>query len=213
MNEKTTEKKNVKKRNWTFVLYPESAPADWKNVLQLTGLQCAVSPLHDKDVNPDGTVKKPHYHIIAIYGNPTTYNNVKNLTEKLNAPIPQPLDQVKGMYRYFTHKDNPEKYQYEEKDIQVINGFDILEYVELSKGEVIQIKLKLQSLIRKLNFVEYSQLLDFLQDNNLLNEYDVATNNTLMLNAYLKSRKYYQAEKKGDVTPDKMATEILKELK
>lgn len=45
--------KNIKKRNWAFVLYPESAPADWREQLQKTGLQCAISPLHDKDMNPD----------------------------------------------------------------------------------------------------------------------------------------------------------------
>lgn len=212
MNEKTTDKKNIKKRHWTFIFYPESTPNNWKEILQKTGCPCAVSPLHDKDINPDGTLKKPHYHAIIIYAGPTTFNSVKTLTESLNCPIPQPLDQIKGMYRYFTHKDNPEKYQYDEKDIQIINGFDVLEFVELSKGEVIQIKLKLQSLIRESNFTEYSQLLDYLQDNNLLNEYDVATNNTLMLNAYLKSRKYYQAETKGKIKPDKIATEILNEL-
>ena len=26
--------KNIKKRNWAFVLYPESAPADWREQLQ-----------------------------------------------------------------------------------------------------------------------------------------------------------------------------------
>ena len=57
----------VKKRNWTFVLYPESAPADWREQLQKTGLLCAISPLHDRDVNPDGEVKKAHYHVILIY--------------------------------------------------------------------------------------------------------------------------------------------------
>ena len=58
------EKKNVKKRNWAFVLYPESAPENWKEQLQLTGLPCVISPIHDKDVNPDGTPKKAHHHII-----------------------------------------------------------------------------------------------------------------------------------------------------
>ncbi|NMB00257.1 MAG: hypothetical protein GX971_01850, partial [Firmicutes bacterium] len=29
MSEKKTTTKNVKKRNWAFVLYPESAPSDW----------------------------------------------------------------------------------------------------------------------------------------------------------------------------------------
>ena len=49
--------KNVKKRNWAFVLYPESAPEDWKEQLRLSGLQGAISPLHDKDINPTGEPK------------------------------------------------------------------------------------------------------------------------------------------------------------
>ena len=73
--------KVVKKRNWTFVLYPESAPADWLEKLQLTGLQAEISPLHDKDINPDGTVKKAHYHIIVCYSGPTSYTVVKGLTD------------------------------------------------------------------------------------------------------------------------------------
>ena len=106
--------KNIKKRNWAFVLYPESAPADWREQLQKTGLQCAISPLHDKDMNPDNTPKKPHYHVILTYSGPTSYNVVKALTDGFNQPIPQALEQVRGYYRYLTHKDNPEKAQYDE---------------------------------------------------------------------------------------------------
>ena len=106
--------KNVKKRYWAFVLYPESAPEEWRQILTETGLECAISPLHDKDINPDGTPKKAHYHVILCYAGPTTYNCVKTLTESLNQPVPQPIEQVKGYYRYFSHKDNPEKYQYSE---------------------------------------------------------------------------------------------------
>ena len=50
--------KNVKKRNWALVAYPESLPADWLQILADTGLQVAVSPLHDSDVNPDGEKKR-----------------------------------------------------------------------------------------------------------------------------------------------------------
>ena len=64
---------NVKKRNWTFLVYPESAPADWVSKLQATGLPVAISPLHDKDINPDGELKKAHYHVIVCYSGPT-YN-------------------------------------------------------------------------------------------------------------------------------------------
>ena len=63
---------NVKKRNWTIVVYPESLPENWKDILRESGLQVGISPLHDKDVNPDGSIKKPHYHLILIYSGPTS---------------------------------------------------------------------------------------------------------------------------------------------
>ena len=88
--------KNVKKRNWAFVLYPESAPVDWLERIQKSGVMAAVSPLHDKDVNASGEPKKPHYHVILVYGNPTTFKNVESFTKSLNQPIPQALEQVRG---------------------------------------------------------------------------------------------------------------------
>lgn len=180
---------NIKKRNWAFVLYPESAPADWLEQLRLTGLQCAISPLHDIDLNPTGEPKKAHYHIILCYSGPTSYNVVKTLTDKLNQPIPQALEQVRGYYRYLTHKDNPEKAQYSESDIRTLNGFNISDYVELTKSEVIEIKKNLQQLIRNLDLLEYSDFMDYLQDNELNLEYDVASCNTYFFEKYITSRR------------------------
>lgn len=185
---------SIKKRNWAFVLYPESAPENWKEMLQLTGLECVISPLHDKDTNPTGEPKKAHYHIILCYAGPTSYNVVKKLVDGFNAPIPQYLESVKGYYRYLTHKDNPEKFQYDEKEIQALNGFNILNYIELTKAECAEIKRKIQELVREKNIVEYCDLLDYLADNALYDELDVAMNNTLLFNNYIKSRKYKQVK-------------------
>lgn len=184
--------KNIKKRNWAFVLYPESAPSNWLQLLQDSGLQVAISPLHDKDINPDLEIKKPHYHIIIIYDGPTTYNNVKNLTDSLNQPIPQPLEQVRGYYRYLTHKDNPEKYQYNENDIKTLNGFDILNYVELTKSEVIKIKSELFAFIVDNDITEYSDLIELLRCTELINYLDVAVNNTILFHTYITSRRHKQ---------------------
>ena len=71
----------VKKRNWAFVLYPESAPDNWKDMLQETGLPCSISPLHDKDVDPDGNPKKAHYHIIVCYNGPTSFKYLAQSTK------------------------------------------------------------------------------------------------------------------------------------
>nr|CDL66158.1 unnamed protein product [uncultured bacterium] len=181
--------KNVKKRNWAFVAYPDSLPDGWLDTLCQTGLQCAVSPLHDKDIDPTGEIKKPHYHVIACYSGPTSYNVVKSLTDQFNAPGPQPLEQVRGYYRYLTHKDNPEKAQYSENDIQTINGFCILDFVELTKSEVLTIKKELQTLIRDADILEYSDFMDLLQDSDMTQQYDVASCNTYFFEKYISSRR------------------------
>lgn len=186
--------KNTKKRNWAFVLYPESAPEDWQERLQATGLQCAISPLHDKDVNPDGEPKKAHYHVILSYSGPTSYNVVKAITDELGQPIPQALEQVRGYYRYLTHRDNPEKYQYDEREIKTINGFNIADFIELTRAEVAQHKKAIQHLIRERGIYEYAELMDVLLDEELDTEYDVASSNTLFFDRYVSSRRHAPRE-------------------
>lgn len=213
MNEKQSSEKNLKKRNWGFLVYPTkdqleklesnydgtdgygSVPNDWKERLQLSGLQYAISPLHDKDKLEDGSgkIKKPHYHVIVVYGNPTTYRNVKNLTDNFNSPVPQALEQVRGYYRYFTHKDNADKYQYAEENIMCGGGFNIADFIELSKSEVTEIKFKLQTLIREMDIEEYQEFMDYVQDNFDRTVYDVASNHTMFFNTYIKSRRHSPA--------------------
>lgn len=179
---------NTKKRNWAFVLYLDSAPEDWKEILKIKGLPFAVSPLHDKDINPDGTPKKFHYHIILVFGAPTTYNNVKSITDELNQPIPIPLESVRGMYRYFTHKDNPEKYQYNDNEITLYNSFDVTEV--LNNFEVFQCLKEIQSLICELSILEYCDLLDYLLQSGYMELWNVACSHTLFLNTYITSKRH-----------------------
>lgn len=182
-------KKSIKKRNWAFVLYPESAPTDWFDRLKQSGLMGAISPLHDKDLNADGEPKKAHYHIILVYGNTTTFNNVKSLTDSLNQPIPQALEQIRGYYRYLTHKDNPEKYQYSDSDIVTFGGFDISDFVEMTKSEVTKYIKEIHAFVRDNDITEYSDLCDMLIDAGLEELYEVAINHTLFVNSYISSRR------------------------
>jgi hypothetical protein len=195
----------IKKRNWAFVLYPESAPEDWREQIKISGLMAAVSPLHDKDVNPTGEPKKAHYHILLVYSGPTTYNAVAKFTASLNATIPQALESVRGMYRYFSHKDNPEKYQYDESEIFTLNGFNIADLVELTKSEVNELKMKILKLIRDVDITEYSGLVDFLIDNEMMAEYDVAINNTFFFHTYVTSRRNSQREEAENLSKIELA--------
>lgn len=184
-----------KKRYWAFVLYPESAPQNWRELLQHTGLSIAISPLHDKDIDPTGKPKKEHYHIILCYDGPTTFNNVKtNITEPLGQPIPIGLEQVRGYFRYLTHKDNPDKYQYNEKDIETINSFDIDNYNDLTITQINEIKKQIIQYIQKNNITEYSILLDLLLKDELFTYFDVASNHTILFNTYICSYRNFLKE-------------------
>lgn len=190
---------NVKKRHWGFIVYPDSAPENWREILTESGLPVAISPLHDKDVNADGTLKKAHWHCIASYSGPTTFNTVNALMSKLNAPIPQGLESVRGNYRYFTHQDNPEKYQYDEKEIQTLNGFDIADFVELSKSEIHAIVIKLEKLIIEHDFDEYSDVCEYLVQVDMMPEHEIFTNRTIHFNALLSSRRHRKTRALPDV--------------
>ena len=198
----------TKGRNWAFIVYPESLPSNYEEIIINTGLPMVFSPLHDKDLEADGqTPKKAHYHIILIYSGPTSFNVVQSLTKKLNAPAPIPLEAVRGYYRYLTHKDNPEKYQYDEKEIQCLNGFSILDFVELTKTEVLKIKKILIEEIKKNDFCEYSTFVDYVMNCLSDNELDVAVNHTFFFDKYLSSRRH-----KAESVTKKMTSAEIDEL-
>lgn len=183
--------KIVKKRNWTFIVYPDSAPQNWREILEATGLPSVISPLHDKDINPTGEPKKPHYHVMVCYNGPTSYNVVLALSNgQLGQTIPKPIESIEGMYDYLTHENNPEKAQYSKADILCLNGFRIRDYVELKKSEVAQAKREVLQLIRDNGITEYADLMDILMDGgeDTADMFDVASNNTMFFTKYLTSQ-------------------------
>ena len=43
--------KDTRSRNWSWIIYPESAPENWRTILDESGEKWIESPLHDKDIN------------------------------------------------------------------------------------------------------------------------------------------------------------------
>lgn len=134
---------------WSFIVYPESAEKNWKEKLQLLGCEIAISPLHDKDlwthdsseiVDEEtgeiieekgsrykcGERKKPHWHCIIKFEKTIKYKEANKIIRAItNGPYLQKCMSLKGQYEYFTHMNNPEKYQYEKSEIERYNGFII----------------------------------------------------------------------------------------
>lgn len=119
-----------RKRNWAFVLYPESAPEGWQEMLRDMLVPGYISPLHDSDTNADGEPKKAHHHVILTFKGLKSYEQVLEITSKLNATVPQECKDVRAYARYLCHLDNPEKAQYEPGDVVCLGGADYLDKVK-----------------------------------------------------------------------------------
>lgn len=177
-------------RNWVFIVYPESAPENWRTVLDETTVEWCESPLHDKDTNDDGSKKKDHIHVLMMYESVKTYEQVREVTQLINAANPQRCLSKKGSVRYFAHLDNPEKYQYNLTDIVSHNGFDVSEVLKPSNTERYYILKKMLQYIRDNKVMDYCDLVDFAMDNELDDWFEIlADRNTFFINSYITSNR------------------------
>lgn len=149
---------DVRARAWTFILYPESAPENWREILDGHHVPWACSPLHDRDVNATGEPKKPHWHILLSFGGKKAYKQIWSVSEGINGTRPQVCHDQKGLIRYFTHRDNPEKAQYDQRDIEAHGGFDLEEYLKPTASECMRLQNEMVEWCYRYNIVEYRAL-------------------------------------------------------
>lgn len=183
----------MKSRYWAFIVYPESVLENWRDELEEQGLVFAVSPLHDKDINPTGEKKKEHYHVLIEFSGPKTYKSVKEgICDKIGATIPKKVESIRGYYRYLTHEDNPEKAQYNREDIKEYNGFKL----ELTITETTIIKKKICQIIQNMKIKEYCDLLDYFDDIGDHDYWEIASNNTYFFDKYITSVRNKEKEER-----------------
>ena len=150
-------------RNWTFVFYPESAPANWQEILANLHMPVGISPVHDRDVNDDGTPKKAHYHVALAFKSMKSYSQVLEIAASLNgAKKIEVIRDMKGMVRYFIHRDNPEKCQdYKASDIITLGGFDAQEYLKPTASEGLVLQREMLDFCINYGVVEFSDLVSY----------------------------------------------------
>lgn len=126
-------------RVYAIVVYPDSAPDDWRERLVQEHVAVLISPLHDKDVNPDGTPKKPHYHVLVMYDSVKTPEQVDAMWDRVlgenRVKHYENVNSTRGYGRYLCHLDNPEKAQYAKEDVEALGGADYEEIISLPSDD------------------------------------------------------------------------------
>lgn len=182
--------KDKRSNKWTFLIYKESAPEDYLNVLEEMHVPFILSPWHDKDINRStGEFKKAHKHGALFFETLKSYTQVSELLqEKLNTPAHiEVVMSPKGMYDYFTHAENPEKTLYDIDDIESGAGFELDKFLaEQSSDEFLN---KVIDLIEDNDITEFEELVYFARANDymLLN---LVIDKTYFFAKFLDSRRH-----------------------
>lgn len=157
-------------RNFVTVLYPDSIDSDILSCCEKLGVPCALSPIHDKDCNEDGEIKKAHYHLVAKYNakkNPYQFycDLVGAFGEKAFSTL-EIVSDLGAMVRYLAHldSDDPKKYHYNIEDIKVFNGFECKKYLFENVGDTMENVSKIKSIIKVNNFLFFDELADFVEE-------------------------------------------------
>jgi hypothetical protein len=186
------EKISIKRAlGWTVVIYPESMPADWKEIIEQLKIQVAVSPLHDRDLNPDGTVKKTHYHVAFQFDTVKTDEQVVVAVGPLKGTLPQRVNSMKGTIRYFTHMDNPEKAQYSRTEILSFGGFDIESMFTPSSQQRYDAIAEMCSFVDDNGIVEFCDLMTYAKDNKAQTWFPLLCDScAFVMSLHIKSSKW-----------------------
>lgn len=191
MSEKKSRSKDDRTRNWTFLVYPESAPQNWRDTLDDLHIQWVESPLHDKDDNADGEQKKEHWHILLLFEGNKSYEQVKEITDKLNATIPQKVASAKGLVRYMAHLDNPEKHQYDRAAIIGHGGVDVAEYLKPSSSTRYQLIGEMRQWVEDNGCLEFFVLFDYAAAERFDDWFPLLCDNSAyIMGEYIRSRRH-----------------------
>ncbi len=135
------ERAACRERNFATIIYPDSAPEDWLAKLKAQRVPVLVSPLHDEDLNEDGTRKKPHYHVLYVFDTPKDFDKqVAPLFAEIGAVGRERVRSKRGYARYLCHLDNPEKAQYDPHGVSAFAGADYKAIVHLPSDDIGMLK-------------------------------------------------------------------------
>lgn len=187
----TSGNKDTRTRTWTCVVYPESVPENWRDIIDDMHLEWIESPLHDLDKDATGEVKKAHWHILFLFTSVKAYEQIKDITDRLNAPIPQSCHNAKALVRYMAHLDNPDKAQYSTNDIKAHGGADLTELLSPSSAEKQMIIDEMMSYVKNNKIMEFQDLSDYARENEPSRWFYSLCNNSMgIMTVYIRSQRH-----------------------
>lgn len=182
-------KAQIRTRNFATVVYPESAPENWQDILSQQFVPAFISPLHDKDINPGGELKKSHYHVMIMFDGVKTHDQAQSIITLIGGVGCEIVQSVRGYARYLCHLDNPEKAQYSQDLVRSLCGADYSGTIGLVTDKYKAIG-EMIDYCKEYNIYSYSVLIEYCR----MERFDwfrvLCDNGTVVMKEYLKSRSW-----------------------
>lgn len=105
----------IKKRIWATIVYPESAPEQWQDILENEHIPAYISPIHT-DSN------KEHYHVVLLFEGQKTENDAKDVFNKIGGVGAEPVKHKSAYLRYLCHLDSKDKPHYDPQEVTALSG-------------------------------------------------------------------------------------------
>lgn len=189
MTNDNSRKADTRTRNFATVVYPESAPDGWQEILAEQFVPTFISPLHDKDTNPTGEPKKPHWHVVLMFEGKKSVEQVTEIFNLIGGVGCEKVNSIRGYSRYLCHLDNPEKAQYNQENVRSLGGADYVSTIGLVTDKYKAIS-EMIDYCKDNDIVSYSNLLEYCR----MERFDwfrvLCDNGTVVMKEYLKSRSW-----------------------
>lgn len=179
----------VRTRNFATVIYLDSAPSNWQEILSDLHVQAFVSPYHDKDKNANNEDKKPHYHVMIMYDGKKSIDQAKENFDKIGGVGCEIVNSTRGYARYLCHLDNPDKEQYSIQDVKSFGGADYMSIINLVTDKYIIIG-EMQDFCEKYNITSFYLLCNYARKNRSDWYRALCDNSAFYMKEYLKSKKW-----------------------
>ena len=150
----------------------------------------AASPLHDQEVNPDGSIKKPHWHIMISFESLKTLEQCNEISAAVLGTKSQFVQSPRAMVRYFAHMDNPDKVQYDKRQIECHGGFDLEDMLMTSNQTKYDALKEMIQYCIDADVTEYEDLLVYSMHNEPSWFEALADSCTYTMSSFLKSRRH-----------------------
>lgn len=180
-------------RNFATVIYPDSAPADWKEKLDQLHVAAFISPLHDKDVNPNGELKKAHYHVLVMFEGPKDYDTqVKPIFDEIGAVGREIVNSARGYARYLCHLDNPEKATYSPSEVLCMGGADYYGVVTLPTDDL-KVITEIKRFCRENEIYSLAEIIDIAESLHPEWYSTIVMSRCYVIDKYIKSLEWERA--------------------